>query len=35
LSFLPSITQVVVIANTLVYLVCTAYPFSMMPKGGR
>jgi len=25
----------VVIANTLVYLVCSAYPFSMMPKGGR
>jgi len=34
-DFLPFITQVVVIANTLVYLVCSDYPFSMMPKGGR
>ena len=29
------ITQVVVTANTLVYLVCSDHLFSMMPKGGR
>jgi len=33
--FLPSITQVVVIAHILVYHVCSGYRFSKMPKGGR
>jgi len=35
LSFLPFITQVVVIVNTQVYLVCSDHPFSMIPKWGR